>query len=207
MKKNAFVTLLAAGAITLASCSNSEQDTTAANDTNTRADNTASGINGSAATTETASSTGDYAAYANELETGSAQGRYINPRTGKAYKKLSVNRETGEVMDENNQPVYRYVDNTNWWVYGLDDSDWTWRRMGEAKMDQDRLTYKNDSGSWVDYDARWKTDDDKMGKSWKTKSGDTKIKVDKDGDIKIKNEDGKVKYDADDNKVKTDKDN
>ena len=71
-------------------------------------------------------------------------------------------------------------------------------------MDKDQLTYKDESGNWVNYDKRWKSDDEKFSKSWKTKSGDTKIKFGKDGDIKIKDESGKTKYDADDNKVKTD---
>jgi len=155
-------------------------------------------------TTTTTNSSNDYSAYATELENNSASGRYLNPRTGKAYKKLTVNRETGEVTDENNQPVWRYVDSDNWWVYGLDDEDWTWRHMGDAKMDNNNLMYKDDAGAWVDYDKRWKTDDEGVTKSWKTKDGNTKIKVSKDGDIKIKDENGKTKYDADDNKIKTD---
>ena len=199
MKQNRIFNCVAALALTaaVASCNNDattsdNADTTSTNPTTTATDN------------NTLTTSGDYAAYADELEKNSSSGRYINPRTGKAYKKLTVNRSTGEVMDENNQPVWRYVDSENWWVYGLDDSDWTWRRMGEAKMEKDQLMYKDDSGNWINYDTRWKTDDDNVGKSWKTKSGDTKIKVDKDGDIKIKDENGKTKYDADDNKVKTD---
>ena len=188
-------------ALAIASCNNSGENTGSTGDSLNN--NSANSANNSSSN-ET--STGDYAAYADEIEKGSAQGRYINPRTGKAYKKLSVNRSTGEISDENNEPVWRYVDNTNWWVYGLDDTNWSWERMGEAKMDNDQLTYKDDQGNWVNYDQRWKTDDDKVGKSWKTKSGDTKIKVSKDGDIKIKDESGKVKYDADDKKVKTEDD-
>jgi hypothetical protein len=197
MKQNKILSFaMALGVVALASCGND------ANNTADNADSTA------AATTNTTvnTSTGDYSAYADELETNSAQGRYYNPKTGKAYKKLTVNRETGEVTDENNQPVWRYVDSQNWWVYGLDDEDWTWKRSGEAKMDKDQLMYKDDSGNWVSYDTRWKIDDENIDKSWKTKSGDTKIKVSKDGDIKIKDENGKVKYDADDNKIKTDSD-
>jgi hypothetical protein len=196
MKQNKiFTLLLALGVAGFMSC-NDDSKTGASTDTTTN--------NTTAADNNTATSTNDYSAYADEIETNSAKGRYINPRTGKAYKKITVNRSTGELMDENNEPVWRYVDNENWWVYGLDDDDWTWRSMGEAKMDKDRLMYKDDSGNWVDYDKRWKTDDENMGKSWKTKSGDTKIKFSKDGDVKIKDESGKTKYDADDNKVKTD---
>jgi uncharacterized protein (DUF2147 family) len=54
------------------------------------------------------------------------------------------------------------------------------------------------------YDDRWKKEDEKMTKDWKTKHGNTKIKISKDGDIKVKDESGKVKYDADDNKMKVD---
>lgn len=193
-----FSLVLALGAATITSC-NDDTDNTSANPDSASINTTASD---NAVTTNTTEN--DYSAYATELETNSPSGRYYNPRTGKAYKKLTVNRETGEVMDENNQPVWRYVDSQNWWVYGLDDDDWTWRNMGEAKMEKDQLMYKDANGNWVTYDKRWKTDDDNVGKAWKTKSGDTKIKVSKDGDIKVKDESGKVKYDADDNKVKTD---
>jgi hypothetical protein len=47
-------------------------------------------------------------------------------------------------------------------------------------------------------------EDEKMMTDWKTKNGGTKIKISKDGDIKVKNESGKVKYDGDDNKMKKD---
>lgn len=198
MKQNKLFTLMAAlGLVALTSCSDNA-NTSDATDTTTNS-NTAVDVN-------TNVTSNDYAAYADELETNSASGRYINPRTGKPYSKLTVNRNTGEVMDENNEPVWRYVDSQNWWVYGLDDQDWTWRQMGEAKMDKDQLMYKDDNGNWISYDTKWKTSDENLGKSWKTKSGDTKIKVDKDGDIKIKDENGKTKYDADDNKIKTDND-
>ncbi len=199
MKQNRFFALLIAGACTFTACNDSGENTSATGDSlNTNVDNTAA---------NTANSTGEYSAFADELETNSSQGYYVNPKTGKPYKKLSVNRNTGEITDENNEPVWRYVDNRDWWVYGLNESDWSWNKLGEAKMDKDQLTYKDDSGNWVSYDTYWKSKDENISKSWKTKSGDTKIKVSKDGDIKIKDEDGKVKYDADDNKIKTDKDN
>jgi hypothetical protein len=198
MKKNRFFTLLiACFAFAFTACNNSGENTTASGDSLNPADN-------SAVNTETSS--GDYAAFADEIEKNSSQGYYVNPRTGKPYKKLTVNRSTGEISDENNEPVWRYVDNRDWWVYGLDD-DFSWHKMNEAKLDNDQLLYKDENGNWVSYDVYWKSKDEKISNDWKTKSGDTKIKVDKDGDIKVKDEEGKVKYDADDNKVKKDDDN
>lgn len=185
------------GSLVFVSCSN-DSNTSSANTDST----TVTNIGTENASTNT--STTDYAAYADEIENNSAKGRYINPKTGKAYKKLSVNRTSGEITDENNEPVWRYVDSENWWVYGLDDSDWTWRHVGEAKMNKDQLSYQDESGSWVNYDKRWKTKDEDMSKSWKAKSGDAKIKFDKDGDIKYKDDSTRIKYDADDNKIKTD---
>jgi hypothetical protein len=91
------------------------------------------------------------------------------------------------------------VDKRTWWVYGGD----SWDSQGEAKMESNKIMYKGDDDSWVDYDKRW-PDDEKMQKDWKTKIGDTKIKVSKDGDVKIKDEKGKTKIDGDDGKVKTD---
>ena len=197
MKKNSILSLVMALGLSAFVACNDESKTAETNDTanltTTTPDNTT-----------TTTSTGDYSAYADEIEKNSATGRYVNPRTGKAYSKLTVNRNTGEIMDENNEPVWRYVDTQNWWVYGVDDMDWTWEQMGEAKMDKDQLMYKDANGNWVTYDKRWKTDDENVGKSWKSKSGDTKIKFSKDGDIKIKDESGKTKYDADDKKLKTD---
>jgi hypothetical protein len=195
MKKYSIFNLVAAlGLMAFVSCNDSSKTANTNDTTGTPADNTAN----------TATSTSDNSAYADELEKNSSTGRYVNPKTGKAYSKLTVNRSTGEITDENNEPVWRYVDTQNWWVYGVDDADWTWEQMGEAKMDNDKLMYKDDKGNWVTYDTRWKTTDENIGKTWKTKSGDTKIKFGKDGDIKVKDESGKTKYDADDNKIKTD---
>ena len=199
MKRNRLLSLLAAGlALGFVAC-NDSADTTAGNpdsinNTGTTADNTAGA----------ASSSGDYSAFADDLEKNSQAGYYLNAKTGKPMK-LKVNRTTGEISDETTgEPVWRYVDNRNWWVYGIDDSDWHWDTVGEAKMQNDQLVYKADDGSWISYDKQWMSSDDRINKSWKEKSGNTKIKVSKDGDIKIKDESGKVKYDADDNKIKTD---
>jgi hypothetical protein len=196
MKKNKIFGLLAAASIVLGftACNNSS-DGTASNDTTTNTmDATTAGAE---------SSTTDYAAFADSVERNSQSGYYLNPRTGKKLT-LKVDRNSGAVSDASTgEPVWRYVDNRNWWVYGLDD-DYTWDAMGEAQMKSDKLTYRSDDDKWVDYDVRWKSQDENLSKTWKTKSGDVKIKFGKDGDIKIKDKDGKVKYDADDNKVKTD---
>jgi len=193
MKKNKmFSVFTALGFAALLSC-NDTSDTAAGNvDT--------SSTNG---TVTNNTSTADNTAYADEIEKSSTEGYYLNPRTGKSYGKLSVNRNTGEINDQNNEPVWRYVDKRNWWVYGVDD-DWNWIKLGEAKMDKDQLLYKNDQGSWVTYDKRWTSNEETLTKSWKAKSGNAKIKFDKDGDVKYKDDSTTLKYDADDNKVKKD---
>lgn len=195
MKHNKiFTVLLGVGFAALVACNN---------DSNTTADNKDSGDKTENNTTNTNTATSDYSAYADEIEKSSSQGVYVNPRTGKKYSKLTVNRTTGEVTDENNQPVWRYVDTRDWWVYGVDD-DWNWTRLGEAKMESDKLVFKGDDDQWVTYDERWKVKDGDTDQKWKSKTGDTKIKFSKDGDIKIKDKNGKTKYDAGDNKIKTD---
>jgi hypothetical protein len=197
MKQSKFFSLLAAAIVFgFVACNNSSDGATTGDTTNTAGDTTG-------ATSSAATSTTDYAAFADDIEKNSASGRYLNPKTGKPLK-LKVDRTSGAVTDaETGEPVWRYVDNTNWWVYGLDD-DYYWDTLGRAKMESDRLMYQDDNDKWVDYDVRWKSDDDNLSKTWKTKSGDLKIKFGKDGDIKVKDKDGKTKYDADDNKVKSD---
>lgn len=200
-KMNVFSLLVAASAFGFTACNNSSDDKAGMSDT---AGAVTATTEGSAATGSSATSTGDYSAFADSVERNSQSGYYLNPRTGKPIR-LKVNRSSGEITDETTgEPVWRYVDNRNWWVYGIDDSDWYWDTMGEAKMDKDQLMYKTDEGKWSNYDTYWKTKDENITKSWKSKSGNTKIKVGKDGDIKIKDESGKTKYDADDNKIKTD---
>jgi hypothetical protein len=201
--KKMLTLVMALGSIAFVACNNSS-DTSASNNDSTNRDslNNANATTGSTANTDT--STTSNAAYADEIEKNSTQGRYVNAKTGKPYKKLSVNRTTGQITDENNQPVWRYVDSQNWWVYGLDDSDWTWRKLGEAKMDKDQLSYKDESGNWVSYDKEWRIKDNNIDKSVKAKNGDIKIKFGADGDIKVKDESGKTKYNADKGTVKTD---
>ncbi|MDB5197189.1 MAG: hypothetical protein JWP88_1560, partial [Flaviaesturariibacter sp.] len=130
---------------------------------------------------------------------------------------------------EAGEPVWRYVDKRNWWVYGYDNNNWN--QMGTAKMEKDRLMYQGEDGSsWVDYDARWKADDERMMNSMsdsgsmnsgstntdgsnglkvddngnKVKDDNLKVKTSKDGDVKIKDKQTgeKVKYDSEKDKVK-----
>jgi hypothetical protein len=193
MKRNKiFTVMMGFGIAAFISCNNTSDATTVNDDSI-----------GTNATAESTTSSNDNTAYADEIEKNSAQGNYINPKTGKSYGKLSVNRNTGEITNENNEPVWRYVDKRTWWVYGV-DVDWNWMKLGEAKMDNDQLLYKDDSGNWVSYEKRWPTNDETISKSWKAKSGNAKIKFDKDGDIKYKDDSTRIIYDADDNKVKKD---
>src|SRR5688500_14144665 len=106
MKKNKIFGLLAAAGIVLGftACNNSS-DGTATNDTvNTTLDPTAG----------TATTTTDYAAFADSIERNSQSGYYLNPKTGKKMN-LKVDRTSGTITDASSgEPVWRYVDNRNW---------------------------------------------------------------------------------------------
>jgi hypothetical protein len=204
MKKNKLVSLLMAGvAFGFVACNNSS-DTAAtdADSVNTASTGDTSSMTNTANNANT--STNDYSAFADTVEKNSQAGYYVNARTGKKQR-LKVDRTTGGVTDEQTgEPVWRYVDTRNWWVYGLDDKDWMWDTVGHAKMDNNKIMYEGDNGTWSNYDAQWKASDENLKKTWKTRIGDTKIKVDKSGDVKVKDKTGTVKYEADDNKVKSD---
>jgi len=193
--KTKLLSFLAATLLLGFAACNSEGEGNTASDTATTDDNTA---------TTTTSST-DYAARADSFRINSEAGNYLDPRTGKSLRinydpqtRRTTNAETGE-------PVWRYVDRRTWWVYGGDTSD-NWTQVGEAREDQGRVMYKGDNDQWVTYEDRWRTEDERMARDWKARYGDVKVKVGKDGDIKVKNKKTgeKTKYDADDNKVKTD---
>ncbi|MCW3075005.1 MAG: hypothetical protein JWP69_2074 [Flaviaesturariibacter sp.] len=189
------------------------------NDSETTATNTDSAT---ITTTDAASATntGDYAAMADSFRVNSEAGNYLNPRTGKPIR-IKYDVTTRRAVDETSgEPVWRYVDKRNWWVYGADNDNW--RQMGTARMEGDRIMYQGDDGSsWLDYEARWKADDERMMSNMdsgtssdvkvsddgnKVKDENLKVKTSKDGDIKIKDKKTgeKVKYDADDKKIKTD---
>jgi hypothetical protein len=189
MKKKIFSLIAASLSLGFVACNNSGE-TTATTDS----------VNTGTTTSTTSTDIGNYAAKADSFRINSEAGNYLNPRTGKPMK-IKMDVQTGAVTnEETGEPVWRYVDRRNWWVYGGEN----WEQLGEAKMERDRLMYKSDNDQWVDYDARWKTDDTKMEEDWKKKYGDTKVKISKDGDVKIKDEKGKTKVDGETGKVKTD---
>ncbi|HUQ96263.1 MAG TPA: hypothetical protein VM010_01265 [Chitinophagaceae bacterium] len=203
MKKTTLYGFLAAAlSVGFVACNNDGDtaDTTAADSSattmTTTTDNTA---------TSMSTSTNNYMALADTFRTNSEAGNYLNPRTGKSMK-IRVDTATGMRMDETtNEPVWRYVDKRDYKVWSSRDDNSMWDTVGTARMQNNRLEYQGDNNQWIDYDKRWKMDDDKRSKDYKTKIGDTKIKVGEDGDIKIKDKatGEKTKYDADDNKIKT----
>jgi hypothetical protein len=143
----------------------------------------------------TTTSNGDYAAMADEFQRNSDAGKYRNIRTGEPIK-ISVDRNTGKKMNaETNEPVnrYVYVDDNDWWVY-----DWEGNRLGRAKLDNNKMMFEDSNDKWVDYDVKWKNDDDES----KMKSDDIKVKTEKDGDMKIKTKDTVIKKDEDGTKGK-----
>jgi hypothetical protein len=132
---------------------------------------------------------------ADEFQRNSDAGKYKDVRTGEPLK-ISVDRTSGKKLNaETNEPVtrYIYVDNNDWWVY-----DWEGNRLGRAKLENNKLLFEDSANNWVDYDVKWKDDDDES----KMKSEDLKVKEEKDGDLKVKTGDQKVKKDEDGTKKK-----
>src|SRR4051812_19690313 len=117
MKKNLLGLVVVTGmAFSFTACNNSSDNTGAADSTGTNTTTTAEAAGAN-------TSTNDYSAFADSVEKNSQAGYYLNAKTGKPQR-LKVDRTTGSVTDEQSgEPVWRYVDNRNWWVYGLDDSD------------------------------------------------------------------------------------
>jgi hypothetical protein len=197
MKKlNLFSFIAAVLTLGFVACNNDSTDTATTDSTTTTTDNTVT-------TNATTSTMKDYTAMADTFRVNNEAGNYLNPKTGKPIR-IKYDTTTQSVVDETSgEPVWRYVDRRNWWVYGGEN----WETIGEAKMQNNKIMYKGDNDTWVDYDVRWKEEDTRLKDSWKQKYGDTKIKVNKDGDVKVKDESGKTKYDAEKNKVKTDSTN
>jgi hypothetical protein len=183
MKKNKVFSLLATGiALSFAACNNSA-DNSATNDT--------TAIDSNSVTTVTSSN--NYAARVDSVNMNVSAGNYLNPRTGKAYTKLNVDANTGKITDESGQPVRRYVDRRNWWVYDTD----LWDTVGSAQWKNNQLWYRGDNGDWVEYDKRWTDDNMSMGDT--STSGNTKVD---DNGNKVKDDNLKVKVADDGKKVK-----
>jgi hypothetical protein len=186
----------------ITSCGNNGDNQTSADSTSSTT-TTASSTEASGSS----SSSGNYAAMADSIERNSAQGYYLNPKTGKPYGKLTVDRTTGRITTEAGEPVWRYVDNRNWWVYGGND----WSHVGDAQMKDNQLVYKGDNDQWVDYDTRWMQEDQDNVKKYKesddgnkqkvvTEDGDKiKTKTDEEGNTKLKINNEKVKIDSNGN--------
>lgn len=197
MKTKLFSLVAASFLFGLVACNN-DGDTTASNDST-------GATTGTETVNNTATSTGNYAAWADTFRVNSEAGRYRDVRTGKPIR-ISVDPSTGARMNaETNEPVTRYVyvmDN-DWWLY--DDPN---TRVGRVKWENDKMMYE-DNGSWIDYETKWKDGDAKIkvdegDGEIKIKDGDTKTKIEKDGDTKTKTDGKKVKTDEDGTKVKTD---
>src|SRR5688572_14913719 len=118
------------------------------------------------------------------------KGRYVDLRTG---EKIEVEKDpqTGIWVDAaTKKPVYIYVDTKN--------NDTIYGKTG-AVINGRVVT--RDNVYWYDADL-----DNTNNNSFETKSGDYKMEVEKDGDVKIKNGDQKIKIDGEtgEKKVKND---
>lgn len=189
MKRNKiFGFLTAALAFGFAACNNDSDSTTGTTDS--------SGSTNSASGSGTSSNT--YAAKADSVRVNVTAGNYLNPRTGKPYTNLSVDRNTGMVTDESGAPVRRLVDRRTWWVYDAT----SWDTVGSAEERNGSLMYRGSNGEWMEYNKRWTDDMDTMNNNnmnnmdssaastGKTNDGNTKVKVSDKGDkVKIKKTD------------------
>ncbi|HEX7845817.1 MAG TPA: hypothetical protein VF476_08475 [Chitinophagaceae bacterium] len=102
------------------------------------------------------------------------KGRYVDLRTGETID-VKKDDETGRwVNAETKKPVYIYVDTRK--------DDTIYGRTGEVINGH---VVKSNNVYWYE-----------MDEEYKVKSGDYKMKVEDDGDIKIKTDDKKVKIDG-----------
>ncbi len=107
--------------------------------------------------------------------------RYVDPDTGRSLT-LVKDESTGLMVDEETKkPVYIYVDTeTKDTVYGP-----------TGKVINGHVTLEDGKYKYAEYEI---------------KSGDYKMEVEKDGDIKIKDGDSKTKIDGETGETKTKKD-
>lgn len=113
------------------------------------------------------------------------QGKYVDLNTGKEVM-LEKDPATGlMVSSETKQPVYIYVD--------TEKSDTIFGSTGKVINGQ---VAKADDGAYTFTGAY----------EYKSKDGDLKVEVEKDGDIKIKDGDSKIKIDGETGEKKIKKD-
>lgn len=212
MKKTFFSLFAASLVVGLAACNNSDESST-------NPDSLSTGTSTDSSVSSASMSTQNYAALADTFTRNSAAGVYLDPRTGKSIN-IKVDPQTGKRTNATTgEPVWRYVDNRTWWVYGGDN----WDTVGTAKMQNNKLMYRGDNDKWETYDQRWKSYDDSMMNNWKmqnnsgsmmdsgsnmssdssmsSNNNDPKVKVGKH-EVKIKDDDGKVKAEKSGTKVK-----
>jgi hypothetical protein len=163
------------------------------NDANNTATTDTTRTDSSTVATTTTTSNVDYAAMADSFKTNSEAGNYLDAKTGKPIRIKYDTEKHRAVNETTGQPVWRYVDKRNWWVYGADNDRWD--TIGTARMQGNTLMYQGDNNSWITYDERWKADDERM------MSSDSDSKVSDDGN-KIKDANGKIKVADDGNKIK-----
>ncbi|RYZ21687.1 MAG: hypothetical protein EOO16_12120 [Chitinophagaceae bacterium] len=170
------------------------------NDNNANGDSTA--VTTTTTTTEN-SSTGNYAALADSFRVNSEAGNYLDARTGKPIRIKYDATARRAVNAETNEPVWRYVDRRTWWVYGPENDNW--RQIGEARMDGSQLKYKSDNDAWVDYDTRWKMDDERWMSDTAYMNGSSDMNTGSGMNMNEKttgNSDGKPEVDDHGNKIK-----
>jgi len=113
--------------------------------------------------------------------------RYVDLRTGEPIK-IEKDAETGVwVNTETKKPVYMYVDTKkNDTIYGKN-----------GLVINGHVVRSDDNVYWYDVDYK---------EEYKVKNDDYKMKVEKDGDIKIKDGDTKTKIDGETGEKKVKKD-
>ncbi len=139
------------------------------------------------------------------------ESEYVDLNTGQKIT-IEKNDETGYMVNkETGNPVYLYVD--------VEKRDTFYGRMGKlvnnsiSRNDNGMFRYAGDEEyeysnntyskkSQVEEDSKIKVQEDG---DVKMKDGDTKTKIEKDGDIKIKDDDKKIKIEDGKAKVKKDK--
>ncbi len=119
---------------------------------------------------------------AGSLSTSSSNAGYVDLSSGEKVD-LWYDQSQGRTINRvTNEPVDFYINSrTGDTIYG------------SGRYVVNNMIIRSDDGKWKLDDTKIKRD----GNEWKMKTGDTKIKVDEDGDMKIENGDKKTKIDKD----------